>query len=191
VIYRPGRITGHSQSGAWQPDDVLSLMIRGCIQLGMSPIFANDDTMELLPVDYVSRAIVALSQRKTSLGQAFHLYNSTMATANEVITWINSFGYTLQAVEYSTWLEALMRATAEGKKNVISPFLELLPAPESPRASSVQPPIVIPDTRNTQAALARAGIVCPPADAQLLHAYLAYMVRTNMLEAPSVNMVSL
>ena len=191
VIYRPGRITGHSQSGMWRSDDSISLVIRGCIQLGMSPILSRDEKLELLPVDYVCRAIVALSQRKTSQGQAFHLYNSATPAANDVITWVTDFGYALQPVEYSIWLEALKHAVASGQENALAPFLELLPKAESVRLSTAQPPVVIPETRNTQAALSRLGISCPPADSRLLHTYLRYMVRSHLLKAPQPDNVRL
>src|SRR5205823_4505156 len=68
VIYRPGRITGHSQSGMWRTDDVLCRMLKGCIQLGSIPGQDTAEMMEMTPVDYVSQAIVSLSRRKASFG---------------------------------------------------------------------------------------------------------------------------
>ena len=113
AIYRPGRITGHSQSGAWRTDDVLCRMIKGCIQLGSVPMIVSDEILEMTPVDYVSRGIVALSRRKASLGQAFHLFNTTTTSVSDLITWINAFGYEVQQTEYDTWLAELERDTQD------------------------------------------------------------------------------
>jgi myxalamid-type nonribosomal peptide synthetase MxaA len=185
VIYRPGRITGHSLSGAWSAEDVLCRMIKGCIQLGKSPVFAAEDVLELTPVDYVSRAIVALSQRKASLGQAFHLYSAVGAKINDVVNWINTFGYPLQQVEYDEWLEELARAAGTGAINELFPFLSLFPQPSQGRQPAGQAPMVVYDDRNTLAALARTPVACPPSDATLLHTYLSYMVRSAFLPAPA------
>ncbi len=200
VIYRPGRITGHSQTGAWQADDTLSVMIRGCIQLGMSPAFASE-TLEMMPVDYVCQAIVALARRKASLGQAFHLYSPATTKVKEVIEWIRNAGYQIQQVEYPVWQAALARSSAAGPDNALAPLLEvflqpsqknnILPLPgvssevEQEQQMPIQPPVVLPETRLTQAALAKTGISCPPVDAQLIQAYLSYMVQSNLLQAPA------
>jgi amino acid adenylation domain-containing protein/thioester reductase-like protein len=197
VIYRPGRVTGHSQSGAWRDEDTLSLMIRGCIQLGMSPALASD-TLEMVPVDYVCQAIVALARRKTSPGQAFHLYNPATTRVRDVITWIRELGYDIQQVAYPVWQAELARQAANGEENALAPLLELFlqpgqdvllspPTPEAAQAQEAmqQVPVVLPETRQTQAALARTGITCPPLDARLIRAYLAYMVENNQLKAPA------
>jgi amino acid adenylation domain-containing protein/thioester reductase-like protein len=195
VIYRPGRVTGHSQTGAWRDEDTLSLMIRGCIQLGMSPALASD-TLEMVPVDYVCQAIVALAKRKTSPGQAFHLYNPATTRVRDVIAWIRELGYDIQQVEYAIWQAELARQAAAGQENALAPLLELflqpghdtvLPAaqPETGQQTASQLPVVLPETRLTQAALSKAGIACPPLDARLIQTYLSYMVQNNQLKAPA------
>ena len=183
VIYRPGRITGHSQSGVWPTDDVLCRLIKGCIQLGKSPLFPAEDVLEMTPVDYVSRSIVALSRRKASLGQAFHLHIPVGAPINDVIHWINTFGYPLQQVEYEEWLEALAHVAGTGASNEMTPFVSLLPG-NGPGEQAQQAPVVVQDNRSTLAALSRVAITCPPVDARLLHTYLSYMVQSNFLPAP-------
>src|SRR4028119_1097527 len=60
-IYRPGRISGHSQTGACNSSDSLYRLLAGCVQLGC--VFDGDKLMNLAPVDYVSRAIVHLSRQ--------------------------------------------------------------------------------------------------------------------------------
>ncbi|MCC5626532.1 thioester reductase domain-containing protein, partial [Nostoc sp. CHAB 5715] len=72
-IYRFGAISGHSQTGVFNQNDFLYKSLLGYVQMGSMP----DGTMplEILPVDYVSRAIVELSSIP-SFGEIFHLVQS-------------------------------------------------------------------------------------------------------------------
>ncbi|HET8842334.1 MAG TPA: thioester reductase domain-containing protein, partial [Ktedonobacteraceae bacterium] len=180
VIYRPGRVTGHSRTGAWRSDDVLCRVIKGCIQAGCSPVFSDEEVLEMTPVDYISQAIVALSRRKASLGQSFHLLNPSVVRVNELIDWINASGYSIRRVPYEQWLEQLGRAT----DNVLSPFLTLLPRQMESAEQSAQALKTVYDDRATRLNLSAARVACPPADAGLIHAYLSYMVKSGFLPAP-------
>ncbi|HVB61916.1 MAG TPA: thioester reductase domain-containing protein, partial [Ktedonobacteraceae bacterium] len=184
AIYRPGRITGHSQTGAWRADDVLCRMIKGCIQLGSSPIFEDDETLEMTPVDYVSQAIVALARRKAALGQSFHLLNPVVANVNELVGWINAFGYPVRQSPYEQWLRELKLVAESPASNELSPFLSMLPRKAQEEQPSEQAVKVLYDNRNSRLGLASTGITCPPVDAELVHTYLSYMVRSGFLPAP-------
>ncbi len=185
TIYRPGRITGHSQTGSWRSDDVICHMIKACIQLGKKPVLTEEDMLELVPVDYVSQAVVALSLRKTSLGQAFHLCDPVGTKVNDITQWIDDFGYSLEKVDYATWLKELAAFTAANKDHGLSPFLSLFlqPAQSSP-SNTIQSARVIYDNRSTLAALARVNTQARIANAQLLHTYLVYMIKSKFLQAP-------
>lgn len=72
-IYRPSTIVGHSKTGVWNTGDFLCRMIQGCLQIGEVP--EEENTFDLVPVDYVSRAVVYLASLPDSPGQVFHLNN--------------------------------------------------------------------------------------------------------------------
>jgi thioester reductase-like protein len=184
VIYRPGRITGHSQTGAWRTSDMLYQMLAGCIQLGMSPLLAENETLEMVPVDYVSQAIVALSRQANAQGQAFHLTQPTLTRVNQMLEWVKTCGYSLEMVEHRTWLAALAHARTSGQKNILAPLLELLPEPGPLTSADTEPPLVIAEARQTLAALAGSGLSCPPVDIRLLNAYLRSMVKDGTIEPP-------
>lgn len=182
VIYRPGRITGHSESGFWRSEDVLYRMIKGCLQLGMCPTFATNDTLEMTPVDFVSRAIVSLATRKSSLGQSFHLCCPPGAEAqiNDIMHWVATAGYQLQQVSYGDWFEELSRVVEQGQENELATFLPLLPQPGKPPQDASQRLMIVQDNRYTMKTLARDSITCPPVDQNLLHTYLAYMAQDRL-----------
>ncbi len=182
VIYRPGRITGHSQNGFWHSDDLLSRMVRGCIQLESWPVLPWDEAIEMTPVDYVSRAIVALSRRKASYGQAFHLFNPSPIKASDIVAWTNALGFVMRETPYLEWrarLDALLEA---GEEHTLTPIAPLLfPAWES--VEVVQPPAtqVLFEDKYTRAALRSRQITCPVGDETLYATYLNYMVKSGLL----------
>jgi hypothetical protein len=134
----------------------------------------------------VSRAIVALSRRKASLGGAFHLFNPATVSIGELIEWTNAFGYAVEQTTYESWLDELTRATEGGAsvENALAPLAPLFPkeGPEEQReAQGHRRPF---DNRNALLGLAGTSITCPQVDARLLATYLSYFVRSGLLPAP-------
>lgn len=187
TIYRPGRLTGHSQTGAWRTNDLLCRQIKGCIQLGGVPLEIFEDQMEMIPVDYSSRALVAISLQRQTSGQIFHLLNAASTIDVEhLVAWINDFGYPVEQQPYRVWYEALQRAAEVRTGNVLAPFLATYPEPVSAETEpQVATPRTIYDDQHTQAALAGTSIRCPLIDKQLIHSYLSYFVACGFLPAPS------
>jgi thioester reductase-like protein len=73
AIYRPGLVSGHSLTGAWNTDNLISSMTRACVLLGSVPDL--DVMVNIVPVDFVSAAIVRLSKDPANLGRTYHLDN--------------------------------------------------------------------------------------------------------------------
>jgi myxalamid-type nonribosomal peptide synthetase MxaA len=186
VVYRPGRITGHSQSGFWRSEDTLYRMIKGCLQLGACPVFPINSTMEMLPVDFVSQSIVALSKRKFALGQSFHLCCPPGAGAqiNDIMKWVTTAGYSLDQIPYGAWFEKLSRAVSQGEENALATLLPLFPRVQSnqPPKDAQQDLQLVQDNRYTMKILARDALNCPAVDQKLLHTYLAYMVQDKSMQ---------
>jgi hypothetical protein len=57
-----------------------------------------DRTFLVTPVDYVSQALVFLSQQPDSLGETFHLVNSHSLQADRLFQMIRATGLRLQPV---------------------------------------------------------------------------------------------
>jgi thioester reductase-like protein len=57
AIYRPSLIAGDTGTGAFNADDLLTLLIRGCIRMGLAPDL--DWALDCEPVDVVSAGILA------------------------------------------------------------------------------------------------------------------------------------
>ena len=182
-VYRPSLIAGDSQTGAWNSDDFTCKMIKSWVGFGNAP--AVNTEMNLVPVDYVSRAIVRLSLQEGSLGKRFHLANSQPVKVDELVSWIQAFGYPLERIPYDRWRTELLnpaKGLREDAMYSVAPLLSMSAAIEGPKMVRAIPEF---DRRNTTAALASTGISCPPVDAGAFEKYLVYLVRSGFMSSPT------
>lgn len=110
VVYRPGFITGHSQTGACNPDDFLCRLIQACGEMGCYPKLPNQ-RKEFVPVDYVNAAILHIAASPESLGRAFHIVPPTRAASIDMDDSMDLVGQAsgspMHAVSYAEWIERL------------------------------------------------------------------------------------
>lgn len=183
-IYRPGMITGHSQTGASQTNDLICRLIKGIIQLGSAPLL--DIKISLTPVDYVSQAIVHLSQQSASLGKAFHLVSPHTVSFYQFIEGIRACGYAIEWTSYKAWQEQLLKTASSEVENALSPLLFLFTEWASENYLETTALVARPfDCQQTLAGLASTAITCSPINAKLLRAYASYFIRSGFLEASS------
>jgi thioester reductase-like protein len=187
VIYRPGLVAGSSRTGVANTDDFSYRFLRGCVELGSVPEAGTQ--VDVVPVDYVTRAIVHLSRRADSFGRAFHLVNPRTLGWAEALGWLTRAGYALRRLSYNEWREELERHP----ENYLYTLLPVLPAKGAGEQLALQETPapareVVFDTTNTAAALGGTGIECPPVGVELLDTYLTYLVESGFLDAPSAKM---
>ncbi len=183
-IYRPGRISGHSKTGACNPGDHTYRMIKGCIQLGSIP--NQDIKLNLSPVDYVSKAIVSLSNQKESIGKEFHLVNPQPLPLKEMANYIRSLGYPIELVAYDQWRAQLIN-TGDSPENALYPLISIFSEEASDRDSNINSKdSAVPqfDCQNTLTGLAETSISCPPVNAELFSTYFSYLIQTGFLNQP-------
>ncbi len=178
TIYRPGRISGHSQTGVWNTNDLACRIIKGCIQLGSVP--DQGDMVDMAPVDYVAQAIVYLSQQSASFGQVFHLVNPHPLEWREFATIISTFGYPLRQISFSQWQDELMSlAATRQQENALYPFLPFLLEMKSPPLTEGGQNIGV---QNTLQSLKESFVTCPPVNKRLLQTYFSYFTRSGFLD---------
>ncbi len=202
AVYRPGLITGHSATGAWNTDDFMSRLIKSWVELGSAPDL--DGALDMTPVDYVSSALVHLSLSEQSLGNDFHLVNARPVHLRDMVQWIRSAGFPVEQVPYDRWRTALLRGGASGNGQTASTLMPLFSATSdgsvpgqeqreggntvdrigSLMAAQYAARSVAFDDERARSALAGVPIVCPEVDADLFARYLSYFVRIGFLGAP-------
>ncbi|GAB1196178.1 hypothetical protein APSETT444_005445 [Aspergillus pseudonomiae] len=123
VIYRPGFIIGDSVTGHSNPDDFMSRLIVGCIQLGTFPRL--DQRLEYVTLDYVISAAMHVASSNESLGRSYSLLSpdqSKSVTVIDTCRVINEAGYPVKIIDYNDWVEQVF-----AKQRPDGPLASLLP----------------------------------------------------------------
>ncbi|MGI5282053.1 non-ribosomal peptide synthetase [Nonomuraea polychroma] len=154
VVHRPARVSGHSETGQGNAGDYFSRLLATCARLGMVPDLPLEE--DLAPVDYVAAGIAHLIADPAAAGD-FHYFNGATISYREMAEALDA-----TCVPWDTW-----RAQARdlGPDSPMAPFAPVL--------STADPQFRRPafDCGHTERVLARAGIVCPPADGTLIRRY--------------------
>jgi len=105
-IFRPCAISGSSISGYTNTLDFTTLLLTACVTLKSAP---KNSTMFLnwVTVDYVAKSIVALSFRTTGQNEAYHLLGNGGPSLNEIFTYLQKMGYTLNWCSRVEWASKL------------------------------------------------------------------------------------
>lgn len=183
TIYRPGRITGQSQTGACNPNDFLYRAIAGCIAMGTIP--DEDILLNFAPVDYVSRTLVYLSQRPESTGQVFHLVSPQTFHLGQLVGWMAQLGYPLRRVSYDQWRAELVAIGEQQPEHPIYPLVPLL-VQKVTSAQTTDDAMLKFECHNTLVGLADSAIACPPTNERLLSVYLSYLERQGLIGSPRI-----
>jgi len=173
TIYRPGIIGGHSQTGVWNVKDFRYLMIKACLKLAKWPDL--ETIWNIAPVDYVSQAIVHLSQQSQSVGQRFHVVSPHELSIHQVFNHAVALGYSVRPVPYEEW-QATLREIATVSQDETLRYI--LPFFADNTASEMTPQI---DSQWTINKLSQSSIVCPPIAGEILDNCFAYLVKNSHL----------
>ncbi len=173
-VYRPGRITGHSETAVFNHSDFLYKLIKGCLQIGLAPDLQM--TIDMTPVDYVSRAIIYLSRQPQASGKAYHLLSQTPLQWHSLLAWMQSADFELEIVPYETWRLALLVTTPD---NALYPFMSIFTEGGFSLGDDMRY-----DTQQATADLTKSDIHAPLVDNSLLSTYFSHFIDTDFLNSP-------
>lgn len=187
TIHRPPRVVGDSRTGSANLDDFVARAIKGCAELGAAP---DGHFLDILaPVDFVARAIVAISfSRDAAPRKRFHIVPSTLVTWRTILDFMKSLGIRLDTLPYPEWRERLV-AYCQKHDNALKTLLPMFrPAgaggfADIPLDTDLS---LLPEVpcENAKAVLAGPGIECPPIDATLLGVYFKHFFDIGFLAKP-------
>ena len=176
-VYRPGNISGHSDTGASNPRDFQGALISEAIRLGQAPRM-DGWRMEMTPVDFVAHAICHIAGEPGTAGQVFHLADPNPVPAERVFDWIQDLGYPLERLDYKDWLEALRRSSRETDDSIVGGILGGAPETHELWDGNVY------DDSNTREALQGSGLRRPQINASLLRVYACRFVEEGLVAMP-------
>ncbi|MFE3140959.1 type I polyketide synthase [Streptomyces scopuliridis] len=166
-VYRVDVISGDQRNGACQTRDFVWLSLKGLLQAEAVPSGVGG-RFHLLPVDYVSAAIVAIASRPGTGSGTFHLFNQSSLSLSDCVSQLRGLGYRLRETAWPEWSAAVRG----DRGNALLPLLHAFEMMTSD-TDGFYPPI---DTTETEKALDGTGIVCPPLTEELFATYVEFFV---------------
>ncbi|MBA2535358.1 MAG: thioester reductase domain-containing protein [Rubrobacter sp.] len=181
-VYRPGNVSGHSETGASNPRDLLGAVIVESLRLGCAPEI-EDWRMEMTPVDFVAAAILHLASDPAAQGGTYHLANPDPPSAEEVFDLLEEEGYPLERLPYEEWLQRIDAAPPEeGSPGEIV-------GGAAPAADELWEDNSYED-RNTRRALGDDGPTRPAINGDLLETYAQYFAEQGWTPASEASGIS-
>lgn len=186
TVYRCGLVLGDSHHGTANPDDFISRLIKGCIQLGKFYRLRNKYD-NFVPVDFASAAIVHLSRQQDSNGLPFHVVNPRQIPYSQFWKLISDHGYSMAELDYRDWKEELYKSCSQSENNPLFPLLPLFIEEVHPTPFTIVElfqDVPLYDTSNLENGLRGSGIVCPPIDQKLVSTWLRFYIETGFIAPP-------
>jgi thioester reductase-like protein len=175
-VYRPGFISGHSETGASNPRDLLVAVLSESLRLGAAPE-VEGWRIDLTPVDFVAAAILGIAARPGAAGGTYHLVNPDLVPAATLFDWLEDGGYALERVTYGEWLGRLEAAPPEDGPGAV--LHGVAPGAEDLSDGNVY------DDRNTRRVLGKDGPRRPTLDGDLVLTYARYFADRGWAPTPS------
>jgi amino acid adenylation domain-containing protein/thioester reductase-like protein len=126
VIYRPGNIGHHSQTGVSNSNDFQTLILRGCLATGLAPDVPAWN-FEMTPVDFLANAMACFANDAEMKGHIFHIVQNPTVQARRVFEQLLSNRHIEKIVPLEIWLERLLEValeTEDSKLEVLANSLE-------------------------------------------------------------------
>ncbi|MFF4495324.1 amino acid adenylation domain-containing protein [Streptomyces sp. NPDC001546] len=102
TVHRPTRISADTATGICQPADYFWLLLGACAEAGLAPT-ADGPSFDLVPVDHVREAVVALTRRPDTVGRTFHLAADTLLPLGTAVSWLRELGYGIGDTTAAAW----------------------------------------------------------------------------------------
>jgi amino acid adenylation domain-containing protein/thioester reductase-like protein len=181
-IYRPGTISGHSVTGATNTYDLLNAIVVESLHLGSSPKIDGWFT-EMTPIDFVSRAMLALCDHAESdNGSVYHLGDPEPVSGTELFDSLAELGYKTERVPFDEWVE-LWRERRGAITAGDEPFTVNILKGGMPTVQGLKSVIVLKDGA-TQPLLDQYDVHRIKIDSALLETYMRHFYSRGWLPRP-------
>jgi amino acid adenylation domain-containing protein/thioester reductase-like protein len=179
-VYRLGLVSGDLRIGVNSPDDSFWNMIRAAAILGVAPDI-GDAATALIPVTYVTRAIVEISLGDAT-DIAYHLINEKPVAIRDIFECLGHHGLPVETEAVDTIQLRLSHEAhtrnAAGDDSLVRAALLI------GNYANITTDIGWDDT-NTRNALAHSGIHCPTIDETAIDTYITAFIASGFLPTPN------
>lgn len=173
TIFRPSIVVGHSETGEVSEFNVIYPFIRLFVH-GMLKILPSrsDNTFNIVPIDFVVKAALAIAAQKDSVGKGYHLVSDNPPTIGMLME--------LRAQHYPEIPEVKMIDPDDFKLESLDPAEQFVFAMLEPYLGYLNDALTF-DTTNTRKALEGTGISFPETGKEFLDSLLRYAVDQGYL----------
>ncbi|SFM31993.1 thioester reductase domain-containing protein, partial [Pelosinus propionicus] len=112
TIFRCGEITGSSQTGYGIAEDMVHNFLKIFIEVNVIPEW-NEGVMDIVPIDYVSKVILTVSQEKDCYGKIYHLNHIQPFSVNDFFTYLERRNPLLTKSSFEDWADSCLRYISE------------------------------------------------------------------------------
>jgi thioester reductase-like protein len=187
-IFRPGQIYGDSITGAYphsatQVTGLFYDLFKTAMDTGMMPeAYIHYD---VVPVDYVSRAIVALSAGSDDFSDVYHLTNPDAKSFAQVMELLREIGYPIELLPEELYKQRLRDGTITKNgqpysSTILKAFSLWYFISKVSFYGSAKT-----DCEYTRAKLEKLGVTCAPINRKLLETYVRAGVREGYFPRPA------
>ena len=173
-IYRLGRISGHSEQGYLNRQDLVWRIVQSAIRLGIWPDMNVQEPWT--PVDWTADIMVRLA-RASSEQVVFNITPPTTVSLRQVFERVVQRGYRLQQVSLEHWAKAL-QASPDAADQALAVFFDRMS--DQPVDAVVKPV----DNRGISEFISRHKLTFSVIDHDMLDRYLDYAVQQKWLNKP-------
>ncbi|MGZ3795736.1 MAG: thioester reductase domain-containing protein [Pseudobdellovibrionaceae bacterium] len=189
-IFRPGQIYGDSATGAYPLSETTCTgLFYDLFKTAMDTRVMPESYIhyDVVPVDYVSRGIVALSAGSENLFDVYHLTNPDAKTFSQVMGLLREMGYPIDLLPEEIYKQRLRAGeiTKNGqpytstmlKAFTLWYFISKISFYDS----------AMTDCEFTRSKLEKLGVTCAPIDRKLIETYVHAGIREGYFPMPSHN----
>lgn len=175
AIVRPSIVVGDSRTGATTEFNVIYPFMKLFAHGILTTLPAHpDDAFNVVPIDYVSHAVLAIARRPDAIGKTYHLVSERPPTIGTLLK--------VKDVEFPTMPHVELVDPARFAAERRGPIMERIRQHLEPYLVYLRCPLTF-DTTNTRAALEGTGIAPPETGYDFLHRIVRYAVDQRYLIA--------
>ncbi|HUG34077.1 MAG TPA: amino acid adenylation domain-containing protein [Anaerolineales bacterium] len=183
TIFRPDNILGDRRTGILNTSDMTYSLVQAIFKMGAVP---DIEIMgSVVPVDFVSEAILHLSMQPASLGKTFHLSTVKQSNFIEIFRMVSEKGVPIRRLPFTEWKTDYYNLAKQFPDEAFHAFLPLVNQVGKDRLSLPRL-----DLTNTISGLEGSSINIPSLDADLVDTYLKYFIRSGLISITDPSLVS-
>jgi thioester reductase-like protein len=158
-IFRPPWIVGHEESTP--SGDFVARFLQGCRRIGAVP--KSSYRWDLVPPDFVAKAIVALTLAEKGRKAVYHLGAARRVSVPQLVSRMRRLGWKISIVPVEEWRARLRAALAVDAENPLRPVAGLFLSTENGAAADAYLLGQVPemDSRRTRTRLRNLGVDGP------------------------------